>query len=240
MPAHAGGVVSLNLCTDQWLLLLAPQRIAALTPLSRDPRLSPYAAQAARFPVVRADAEAVLALHPDLILAAPYGAQTTLAVLRARGLRVVILPDPQDFPAIAGVMQKAGQLLAAPAQAAALIAALRDALPGHGAAGAPVRRGRALIWQARGMTQGPGTLGDAVLRAAGFENIGQGGSMDSEAVIAAHPDLLVTDTSPAYPSRAEVPASLLAGTGLRVISLNPAWLACGGPYAARAAAVLAQ
>ena len=36
-PDH---VVSLNLCTDQMLVLLAPEKVAALSPLARDPALS--------------------------------------------------------------------------------------------------------------------------------------------------------------------------------------------------------
>ena len=65
------------------LVLLAPEKIAALSPLARDPALSFVAPQAAHLPIVRASAEAVLRLHPDLVLAAPYGAQTTLALLQA-------------------------------------------------------------------------------------------------------------------------------------------------------------
>ena len=43
-------VVSLNLCTDQMLVLLAPEKIAALSPLARDPALSFVAPQAAHLP----------------------------------------------------------------------------------------------------------------------------------------------------------------------------------------------
>ena len=83
VAAHAADrVVSLNLCTDQMLVLLAPEKVAALSPLARDPALSFVAPQAEHLPVVRASAEAVLRLHPDLVLAAPYGAQTTLALLQ--------------------------------------------------------------------------------------------------------------------------------------------------------------
>ena len=60
--AQAAGVVSLNLCTDQYLVQLAPEQVAALSPLARDPSLSVVAAEAARLPWVRADAEAVLKL----------------------------------------------------------------------------------------------------------------------------------------------------------------------------------
>ena len=98
--ARASGVVSLNLCTDQLLVLLAPERVAALEPLARDPAYSFVAETAVRLPTVRADAEAVLLLHPDLVLAGRYGAQTTVALLRARGVRVVTFDEPSDFSQI--------------------------------------------------------------------------------------------------------------------------------------------
>src|SRR5688572_3101869 len=72
-------VVSLNLCTDAMLFELArPGQIAAVTRLSRDPALSRFAREAARTPVIHGMAEEVLALAPDLVLAAPDSAAATL------------------------------------------------------------------------------------------------------------------------------------------------------------------
>ena len=77
-----------------------PRRCAALSPLARDPALSFVAHEAAHLPIVRASAEAVLRLHPDLILAAPFGAQTTLALLEQEGTPVLRVDLPQDFAGI--------------------------------------------------------------------------------------------------------------------------------------------
>ena len=100
-PAQAARVVSLNLCTDQMLVLLSPDSVVALSKLARDPALSVVAEAASRFATVRPDAEAVLALHPGLVLAGAYGAQTLLTVLRGRGVRVVQVDDPADFAGVA-------------------------------------------------------------------------------------------------------------------------------------------
>ena len=109
-PADAAThVVSLNLCTDQMLVLLAPEKVAALSPLARDPALSFVARQAAHLPVVRASAEAVLRLHPDLILAAPFGAQTTLALLEQEGVPVSRIDLPRDFDGIRQQTRTAGK-----------------------------------------------------------------------------------------------------------------------------------
>ena len=160
-------VVSLNLCTDQMLVLLAPEKIAALSPLARDPSLSFVAPQAAHLPIVRASAEAVLRLRPDLILAAPYGAQPTLALLQQEGVPVLRIALPHDFAGIREMTRLLAATLGVPRRGEILLAAMDtrlDTLP-H-----PDHEIRALAWEPRGLTAGPGTLMDAVLRAAGLNN----------------------------------------------------------------------
>ncbi len=236
-PAWGAGVVSLNLCTDQLLVLLAPDKVAALEPLARDPSLSFVAGQAAGLPRVPADAEAVLRLHPDLVLAGDYGAQTTVAVLRRRGLRVVQVQEAEDFNAIEAQITLLAGLLGVPARGAAMVADMRArlaALP-HAPAGTT-----ALLWEARGYTAGPGSLGDAVLRAAGLRNTGTGGVVDIETLLTHPPDVLVTQTAPGYPSMATDLAEAPVLRRLRHVRLPPALLICGGPFAVRAAEILAH
>jgi iron complex transport system substrate-binding protein len=236
--AHAAPrVVSLNLCSDQLLVLLAPEQVAALTPLARDPSLSFVAAQAARLPVVRPTAEAVLRLHPDLVLAGLYGAQTTAALLEQEGLPVLRLDMPQDF---AGIRQQTIQLatrLGVPARGVALIAAMDATLrelrhPAH-----PVT---ALAWEPRGYTAGPDTLMDTVLHAAGLVDIGTGRRVGLEALLRHPPDLLVVPQASADPSLA---TDLLNDPAVAAIPrrIVPAPLTiCAGPFTAEAAALLAR
>ncbi len=235
--AHAERVVSLNLCTDQLLVLLAPDSIAALSPLARDPSLSFVAARAAKYPWVRADAEAVLALHPDLVLAGTYGAQVTVAALRAQHVPVVQEDDPRDWDAIANQVRAISGLLGWPERGEAEVAAMRAALA---ALPAPGKRARAVLWQARGYSAGPGSLGDAVLRRAGFDDIGTGGVMGIETLVAHPPDVVVTETAPRFPSLASDMLDHPALRGIPRRAVNPALLACGGPFTVQAAEALAR
>jgi iron complex transport system substrate-binding protein len=235
-PAFASGVVSLNLCTDQLLVLLAPERVAGLDFLARDPALSFVAAQAARLPTVRADAEAVLMLKPDLVLAGTYGAQTTVALLRARGVRVVQVGSPGDFKGVEAQVMQVAQLLGVPARGQALVTQMRAEL----AALPQVRRGRAVFWEAGGWTAGPGSLADAALRAAGWQDDGAGGRLGLEALLRDRPDVLVTDIAPSYPSLATDLAWHPALRGLRRMVVPPALLICGGPFSVKAAEMLAR
>lgn len=232
---HAGGIVSLNLCTDQLLVQLAPERVAGLEPMARDPALSSVAAVAQTMPLVRADAEAVLMLKPDLVLAGQYGAQTTLALLRSHGLSVLQLDDPQDFPAIAAQVTVVASLLGVPARGQALVARMWQRL------GAIRRRsGTAVLWEAGGWTAGPGSLGAAVLHAAGLTNIGTGGRLGLEALLVRPPGHLVRETAPRFPSIATDLARHPALAGILRLDVPARLLICGGPQAAGAAEVLGR
>lgn len=237
-PAHAADrIVSLNLCSDQLLVLLAPERVAALSSLARDPTLSFVADRAAALPQVRADAEAVLRLHPDLVLAGRYGAQATLAMLEAGGLRILRLEQPRSFDGIRAQVRELAAVLGVPDRGEALVAEMEARLAALPRRPQPIR---ALLWQPRGWTGGPGTLGDAVLRAAGLANAGSGGQVGVEALLARPPDLLVTATAPSYPSLATDMLRHPALAGLPRRTVPPALLICGGPFTARAAELLAR
>jgi iron complex transport system substrate-binding protein len=236
VPAQAARVVSLNLCTDEYLLLLAPAQAVAVTFLARDPTLSVVAGAAARLPAVRADAEAVLTLRPDLVLAGPTGAQATLAVLAARGVRIERIDPPEDFAAIVATTRRLGALLGATDRAEALLADMQARL----AAVPPHAARRTVFVEPRLYADGPGTLADAVLRAAGERDDGTGRRLSLETLVAHPPDLLVLPEAPATPSQATDVLHHPALRGIPVRTVAPALLACGGPWTARAVTALAR
>src|SRR5262245_20537950 len=72
-------IVSLDLCTDQMLVELVPRdRIAAVTHLAADPTVSAIPEKARGILITHGDAEDVLRLDPDLILAGPFGVRSTV------------------------------------------------------------------------------------------------------------------------------------------------------------------
>jgi iron complex transport system substrate-binding protein len=219
------------------LVLLAPERIAALSPLARDPSLSFVAGQAAHLPIVRASAEAVMRLHPDLILAAQYGAQNTLALLLQEHLALLRIALPQDFDGIRQMTRMLASALGVPERGERLLDAMDaelDALP-H-----PKHKLRALVWEPRGLTAGPGTLMDAVLHVAGMTNASDGRRVSIEALLRRPPDLLVIPTAPDYPSLATTLLDHAALAGLPRRAIPPALTICAGPFSADAAAILAR
>ena len=216
-------------------MLLAPEQVTALEPLARDPALSFVAERAAQLPTVRADAEAVLRLHPDLVLAGHDGAQTTVALLRARGVTVRQFDEPTNFPQVAAQVTQIASLLAVPERGDKLVAKMWRRL-----AALRPRQGAAIMWQAGGWTAGPGSFFAAVLRAAGLANAGTGGRMGVEALLTRKPDLLVIETAPRFPSMATDLAHHPALRALPRAEIPTPLLICGGPFSAGAAALLAE
>jgi iron complex transport system substrate-binding protein len=237
-PAEAAlRVVSLNLCTDQMLVLLAPQSVAGLSPLARDPAISAVASRAADLPVVVPAAEAVLRLNPDLVLAEPYGAQAVVAVLHQLGLHVVAVPEPQSFSEIRANIMTLATLLDARARGAALITHMDAELAGLPQPAHPLT---AILLEPRGFAAGPASLAAAVLRAAGYRDAARGGWLPLETLLAHPPDLLVIPSAPGLPSLA---TDLLANPSLGSLPrrfIPAAWLICGSPFAAEAARLIAR
>ena len=76
-------VVSINLCSDQLLLMLArPGQIASVSRLALEPNSSYMASEAARYPVNDAKLEQLLLLEPDLILAEGFTSPSFVRLLK--------------------------------------------------------------------------------------------------------------------------------------------------------------
>jgi len=88
-------VASLNMCTDEYLLLLArPTEIASVSRLSHDPADSPLWRIGRRFPENRGDLESALPSRPSLLLTMGGGGRATALIAKRMGLRNLDLPFP--------------------------------------------------------------------------------------------------------------------------------------------------
>lgn len=160
-------VMSLDQCADQYVLALSPDATLALSPRSDDPD-SWLRAAAVSHRQVRPTLEAAIGFRPDVVVRYWGGDQRLLAHLERRGRRVVTLSDASDFAAIRFNVRHVAQALAVPEKGEALIASMDQRLATSRAETG--LRGTALYLTAGGFTSGPGTMMDAMMRAAGFTN----------------------------------------------------------------------
>jgi iron complex transport system substrate-binding protein len=91
-------VVSLNLCTDELLLMLAaPAQIVSVTHLSQQKAESAFWARAQRYRTNDGSLLSVARLRPDLVLTMGGGARDRTRIAERLGVRIVDLPYPQSL-----------------------------------------------------------------------------------------------------------------------------------------------
>jgi iron complex transport system substrate-binding protein len=149
------------------VLALSPR--AAIVGLSTraDDADSNLRALARGLPLRRADLETALAVRPQVVVRYWGGEPRLLRALERRGVRVVTIADAAGFEDVRGNIRQVAAALGQAAAGEALIARMDARLArAAGAWGGA----RALYLTPGGVTAGPGTLVDAILRAAGLTN----------------------------------------------------------------------
>jgi len=239
-PVSPQRVVSINLCADELLLALAePQQIAALSPYSVDPKLSFMAPQAVRFRHDASEAETVIGLNPDLVLAGRFTKRATRDMLTRLGYRVVLLDSARSIDASLAQIGEIAALLGQPERGAALASRIEAARRRAASTASPARPS-AVVYQRRGYVTGAETMTAELLAIAGFRNDaaaltgGSGGFVSLERLVAKRPDYLVVAAPAVSPE--DQGAALLAHPALaelyppeRRIVLPERLTVCGGP-----------
>jgi iron complex transport system substrate-binding protein len=204
-PAHAAGlprVASINLCTDQLLMTLAdPVQIVGLSPYSRDAARSYAAEEAKKYRRLSGEAEDVLMLKPDVVVATQYTKRATRELLKQQGMRVAEFDVATSIDDVKEQIRRMGDLVRHPDRAEIQIARL-DAAVARAKEAAARKPYRVLALSRRGWVSGDDSLTSALLSVTGLSNaasglgITHGGFAKLEAIVAARPDfILISDGS---------------------------------------------
>ena len=103
---------SLNMCSDEYLLLLAkPAEIASVSRLSRDPADSSLWKQARRFAGNRGTLESALTTRPNLLITMGGSGRSTSIIATKMGMRTLDLPFPATIDEVAQNMHLVAKLL---------------------------------------------------------------------------------------------------------------------------------
>ncbi len=131
--APARRVVSLNLCTDELLLMLAqPEQIVSVTHLAHQPAETALWQHARRFRANDGSLVSIAGRKPDLVLTMGGGARDRARIAARLGVRTLDLPFPQSLADIEASIRQVAGALGAEQRAQALlqrIAALRRTAP---------------------------------------------------------------------------------------------------------------
>jgi iron complex transport system substrate-binding protein len=164
-------IVSLNLCTDQFVMMLAPpERIAAVSYHALNPDTSNLAEQAKDLPITSTLAEEVLTLKPDLVIAGTLTTRPTIDLLRRLGYPILEVPPANSIEEIRRNVRIIAEAVGEPSKGEALIEAM-DARLAAAAIDPKDERPIAAPYYGGNNTSGHGTLIDESLRRAGFRNL---------------------------------------------------------------------
>ncbi|NPV68193.1 MAG: ABC transporter substrate-binding protein [Anaerolineae bacterium] len=205
LPARPEAIVSLTLGTDELLAALLadePGRVAALSHLADASGISNLAATAlltAFTPTrVEADPEQIIALEPDLVLAATFTDEAVRQQLTAAGIPVIAVGDFTSVPAMLDNITWLGQVLGVRATAQRLVGDLTDRLEAIAGQTAILEQRKSLIylatdnWIAGCQT----TLDDMISRAGGVNAACAAGldgwkQVDAETLLTLDPEVIV-------------------------------------------------
>jgi iron complex transport system substrate-binding protein len=238
-------VVSLDQCADQYVLALSPRTAIAGLSFRAEAGDSYLAAQAKGLPKRRATLESLLAAGPEVVVREWGGDPQLVRRLEARGVRVTTLRDASDFDGIRANIRMAAKALGDPARGEALIQGMDRDLAEAGLRPS----GKTVAYMTPGgATAGPGTLVDAMLRAAGLDNAERGPgyrTLSLERLALQPPEALVLGFFDAFslerawwsPARS---SPMQAARRRAMASLPGAVLSCPAWFAADGAQTLAR
>ena len=188
--------------------------------------------------------EAIVALQPDLVLAASITAPEQVQALEELGLTIYLLPNPDDFEGFYQNLQIVGELTGRQAGAAELAAALEARVTAvvDGLQGADRPR---VFYEADGSdptapwTTGSGTFQSVLIDLAGGANIAAEltgwGQFSLEQLVAVDPQVIVFGSGSFVPTTPESLAArpgwgtLTAVTDGRVFAIDTNWVDRPGP-----------
>ena len=164
-------VVSVNLCSDQLLLMLADrEQVASVSYLSQDPDSSFVAETAKAYYVNHARAEEIIRLEPDLVLVTPHTNPRLRTTLEQLGYPLYQLSLGNRLEDIVTDIRQLSARLGQTSKGESLIAQMQRRLQTDFKDDSEPRP-TAIFYQPRGYTSGANTLQDEALRLAGWNNL---------------------------------------------------------------------
>lgn len=192
-------IVSINLCSDQLLLLLAPrEQIHSVSFMAANPIYSAYADRVGAITLNHARIEEIVAQQPDMILAYELSDRLLIQMLRGLGYRVEVVAAANSLAEVGETILSVAKLLGERDKGVELVAEMQRQLQRSSAAVASTRP-LAVIYAPNGYSPGSLSLQGSVLEAAGFDNLSRqlgndyGATVPLEQILRHQPDLYIID-----------------------------------------------
>lgn len=243
---RAKRIVSLDFCADQYVLkFVEPNRILALSPDAEKP-FSYMRKTAKGLKTVRASAENILVLKPDLIVRSHGGGPKAEAFFKAAGIPVLNVGWAGDMDGIKTVTRQMAKGLGAEDLGEAVITDIETKLAGLDS---PNEKTLGLYMTPSGVTSGAGSLVDELMKLAGLTNFqNQPGwrSLPLERLAYERPEMVaaaffdsISHQKDAW-SAMRHPVAKAQINSLPTVYLNGSWMSCGAWFAVEAVQALSE
>lgn len=202
LAANPQRIVSIGLCTDQLLLMLAQrEQIASVSVWAKDRNMSYMIDAVGDIPLNNASIEEIIRYEPDLVVASEFVAWDTVSLLRQLGFAVKQVPVVTSVDEIYALLTQFGTWTGNEQRAHDVVDQMRRRLAEIDARYAASPMQSVIIYSPNGFTIGADTLENDLFLRAGYHNLavdmGISGfqAISLEEVIAADPDVLQIDRS---------------------------------------------
>lgn len=233
-------IVSLDYCADQFVLALADREQILALSKDAERQFSYLRDKAAGIPKVRAAAEDVVALNPDIVVRSWGGDARALALYQRFGIHTVQIGYADDVEGTGDLLREVASAIGQTARAEAILSAAPKPA-------APSGR-KALYVTPGGVSAGKDTMIESIMAHAGLENANTGTgwtSLPLESLVMEPPGLMLAaffgfddDATDRWSvSRHPVMQRLMATA--QVIDVDEARVSCGGWFVAEEAADIA-
>jgi len=199
-------IVSIGLCTDQLLLLLAErEQIASVSVWALNENMSYMIDAVGDLPLNNSSVEEIIKYQPDLVVASKYAAWDTAKFLRQLGYEVKQIPLAQSITDIYSLLRQFGEWTGNQQRAESVIEQMQSELAGiqQRYAGRPQKT--VIVYSPNGFTIGANTLENDLFTHAGYINLAASMGIEGfkpialESLIAADPDVLQIDRNLSRP-----------------------------------------
>lgn len=234
-------LVSLDYCADQFVLALADREQILAVSKDAGRRFSHLREKAAGIPQVRAAAEDVIALKPDVVVRSFGGDSRALAFYERFGIRTVQIGYAEDVQGTVDALRAAAAEIGQGRRAEELIAAMPGPAPDTGRSALYVTPG--------GVSAGKGTMIGSIMAAAGLSNANTGEGwtdLPLERLVQSPPALMLTaffgfdDDATDHWSVSRHPVMQRLMQGAQVVAMNEARISCPAWLVAEEAQAIAQ
>ena len=199
-------IVSIGLCTDQLLLMLAERnQIASVSLWAKDENMSYMIDEVGDIPLNNSSIEEIIQYQPDLVVASKFAAWDTAKFLRQLGYPVKQIPLARSVDEIYSLLRQFGEWTGNPERAESMIRQMQAELTDIQQRYADKPKKTVIVYSPNGFTIGANTLEDDLFTQAGYINLAAEMGIEGfqaislETLIAADPDVLHIDRNLSLP-----------------------------------------